>query len=353
MWDKKDEVSMLARKWSGALQIAAVYVGTVVGAGFATGKEIVEFFTQYGAFGTVGIVISGGLFTWMGARMMVMARKIRAFSYKELNDYLFGKTMSPFVTLIMTLMVVGVTSVMLSGAGAVFEEQLGLPKQVGIIVTLFLSFVVMLYDIKGLFSVNIFIVPMMVLFSFLIVGKMLVSGKWCNIAPLLPVYSFETFLSPFSYAAFNLAMAQTVLVPLAREAEDEQMMKRGAVLGGILLTIILLSSHFVLLSFPYVLHYDIPMAEVIRTFLAYFYWLYMIVIYGEIFTSIIGGIFGLQRQFRSFFPLPNFLFLCILFLILYVVSSFRYSSLLSFLYPLFGYMSFIFLILLMGRKIPK
>jgi uncharacterized membrane protein YkvI len=102
-----------------------------------------------------------------------------------------------------------------------------------------------------------------------------------------------------------------------------------------------------------VLHYDIPMAEVIRTFLAYFYWLYMIVIYGEIFTSIIGGIFGLQRQFRSFFPLPNFLFLCILFLILYVVSSFRYSSLLSFLYPLFGYMSFIFLILLMGRKIPK
>lgn len=27
-----------------ALQIAAVYIGTIIGAGFATGKEIVEFF---------------------------------------------------------------------------------------------------------------------------------------------------------------------------------------------------------------------------------------------------------------------------------------------------------------------
>ncbi|MFK4998099.1 hypothetical protein ACI2OX_14265 [Bacillus sp. N9] len=31
------------RNWTGAFQIAAVYVGTVIGAGFATGKEIVEF----------------------------------------------------------------------------------------------------------------------------------------------------------------------------------------------------------------------------------------------------------------------------------------------------------------------
>ena len=30
-------------RWSRIFQIAAVYVGTVVGAGFATGKEIVEF----------------------------------------------------------------------------------------------------------------------------------------------------------------------------------------------------------------------------------------------------------------------------------------------------------------------
>lgn len=52
--------------WSEAWQIAAVYVGTVIGAGFATGREIMEFFTRYGTAGTVGIIISGCLFIWGG-----------------------------------------------------------------------------------------------------------------------------------------------------------------------------------------------------------------------------------------------------------------------------------------------
>jgi uncharacterized membrane protein YkvI len=351
--DKEREVAEVAGKWSGAWQIAAVYVGTVVGAGFATGKEIIEFFTQYGTTGTVGIIVSGVLFTWMGTRMMVMARRIDAASYQQFNRYLFGKVISPLITLMMTVMITGVAAVMIAGAGAVFEEQLGLPKQAGIIITLCLSFIVMLYDIKGLFSVNTFIVPMMVLFSVMVFGKLLAMGEWCSEGLVAVDHSLKAFLSPFSYAAFNLTMAQPVLVPLAREADDEKTVRRGAIIGGLLLTGILLSSHFVLLSFPHVMGYDIPMAEVVRSFFFIFYWVYIIIIYGEIFTSIIGGIFGLQRQFRTMFSIPNGLFLIFLFMVLYGVSLFRYSQLLAFLYPLFGYISFVFLLLLCIRKMPK
>lgn len=341
------------KKWSEAWQIAAVYVGTVVGAGFATGKEIVEFFTQYGAFGTIGVFISGSLFTWMGARMMVMARRIGAASYQQFNRYLFGNVMSPLVTVIMTAMIMGVVAVMIAGAGAVFEEQLGLPKQAGIMITLCLSFVVMLYDIKGLLSVNALIVPAMVLFSAVVLFKLLAMGKWGGEGWLTIDHSLKAFLAPLSYAAFNLTMAQPVLVPLAQEADDETTVQRGAMMGGLLLTGILLSSHFVLLSFPHVLSYDIPMAEVIRSFFSLFYWMYILVIYGEILTSIIGGVFGLQRQFRTMFSVSDSLFLIALFALLFAASLFRYSSLLSFLYPLFGYISFAFLLLLCMRKMPK
>ncbi|KXG10325.1 hypothetical protein AT864_00916 [Anoxybacillus sp. P3H1B] len=339
----------MIKRWLAAWQIAAVYVGTVVGAGFATGKEIIAFFTQYGKIGTMGVLVSGWLFAWLGMRMMMMARALRASSYKQLNDYLFGKTASTFVTFIMTIMIVGVTSVMLSGAGALFEEQLGLPKPLGMLATIVLVFAVMLYDAKGLFAVNVFVVPMMILFSFVLLGKLLLGGEWCGPSSSSPS-SWSAFFSPLSYAAFNLAMAQPVLVPLASEAEDDRVVKWGALLGGILLTSILLSSHFVLLSFPHVLRYEIPMAEIVRTFFTYFYWLYLFIIYGEIFTSIIGGVFGLQRQFQAF---SSTLFLAILFLILYTISSFRYGSLLSFLYPLFGYISLLFLVLLLFRKIPQ
>lgn len=339
---------MVSKTWVGAWQIAAVYVGTVVGAGFATGKEIVAFFTQYGTIGTVGVIISGGLFTWGGMRLMMMARALRASSYKQLNDYLFGKSANVIITAVMTVMVLGVTAVMLSGAGALFSEQLGLSKQLGLVMTICLLFITMLYDRKGLLAVNVFVVPLMVLFSIGILGKLVVADKWC-MTTTVSFPSWRALFSPFSYAAFNLALAQPVLVPLATEAKDEQTVKRGALIGGGLLTLILLSSHVVLLSFPYVLHYDIPMAEIIRTFFVSLYWLYLLVIYGEIFTSLVGGVFGLHRQFHF---VSSSLFFLVILALLYVIGSFRYSVLLSFLYPLFGYVSILFLFLLAVRKMP-
>ena len=45
------------KKMAGSFQIAAVYVGTVIGAGFATGREIVEFFTRFGFVGFIAILL--------------------------------------------------------------------------------------------------------------------------------------------------------------------------------------------------------------------------------------------------------------------------------------------------------
>ena len=38
------------------LRIAGVYVGTIIGAGYASGQEILQFFTGYGWWGIVGTV---------------------------------------------------------------------------------------------------------------------------------------------------------------------------------------------------------------------------------------------------------------------------------------------------------
>lgn len=47
------------QQWQVAKKVVATYIGTVVGAGFATGREIVEFFTVNGFYGTIGICVSG------------------------------------------------------------------------------------------------------------------------------------------------------------------------------------------------------------------------------------------------------------------------------------------------------
>ena len=40
-------------------------VGAVVGAGMASGREIASFFTQYGGWGMVGILLSVGVLVWL------------------------------------------------------------------------------------------------------------------------------------------------------------------------------------------------------------------------------------------------------------------------------------------------
>ncbi len=43
------------------LAVMGLYVGGVIGAGFASGQELVVFFVRYGAGGLVGILLSVAL----------------------------------------------------------------------------------------------------------------------------------------------------------------------------------------------------------------------------------------------------------------------------------------------------
>jgi uncharacterized membrane protein YkvI len=336
------------KNWNQAFQIAAVYVGTVVGAGFATGKEIVEFFSRFGFFGLISILMSGYLFVMIGSKLMRMAAQINAKSYQEFNEYLFGKWPSKVINVFMLFMLLGVSAVMLSGAGAVFEEQLGLTKNAGIFLTILLSYLVMLLGTKGLFAVNTFVVPLMICFSLIL---MLLSVRMQNFLQQLLFIphaedGWKSVVAPFSYAALNLGLAQAVLVPVAAEVKDDWTIKWGGIIGGLALSVILIASHFTLIMLPNLEFYEIPMAIIMKNLAPFFYWIFVLVIYGEIFTSVIGNVFGLDRQLQQYLPVPTMLSVTAIFALSYLISLVNYGTLLSYLYPLFGYICMIFFILL-------
>lgn len=55
---------MNARK---TLQVTLAFVGLLVGAGFATGQEVVQYFISFGTWGIAGAVVSGILMIAAGA----------------------------------------------------------------------------------------------------------------------------------------------------------------------------------------------------------------------------------------------------------------------------------------------
>jgi len=345
----------MTKHWISILLVAATYVGTVVGAGFATGKEIITFFSIHGAFGAIGIAVSGCLFMIVGTKIMLISVRIKAYSYQDLNRYLFGDKLGKMVNIFMLIIVICVTSVMLSGAGAVFHEQMGLPFQLGIGITLVVCYIVVLNGLKGIFAINSYIVPIMIVFSFFvfisiftaqpmeIIGQLRFDFQWDNVAWLL---------SPFTYSAFNLMTAMVVLVPLGNEIQDEHILKWGGFWGGVILTAILMMSHFSLSAFPETFLFDIPMGEIAQLFGVFIHILFLFVIYGEIFNTVVGNVFGITRQITEIFQLRYHHAVFIIMLVIFIISQAGYGKLITVLYPLFGNLSLFMLVLLLVKKMP-
>ncbi|MDR6124390.1 putative membrane protein YkvI [Bacillus sp. SLBN-46] len=338
----------MRKNWPAAFQIAAVYVGTVIGAGFATGKEIVEFFSRFGFFGFISILMSGYLFIALGSKLMRIAAQINAKSYQELNEYLFGKWPGRVINIFMLFMLLGVSAVMLAGAGAVFEEQLGLPKNLGVFLTIALSIIVMLIGTKGLFAVNSFVVPLMICFSLILMSYSIQMPNFLNKLLFIPHAEdgWKSVVAPFSYTALNLGLAQAVLVPIASEIKDDWTIKWGGILGGMALTLILIASHSTLIMLPNLELYEIPMAIIMKNLAPFLYGVFVLVIYGEIFTSVIGNVFGLDRQLKQYMAIPTMVSVSSIFVVSYLISLVNYGTLLSYLYPLFGYICMTFFVLL-------
>ncbi|MGM0974768.1 MAG: YkvI family membrane protein [Bacillota bacterium] len=342
---------MMRKNWVTIFQIAATYIGTVVGAGFATGKEIIEFFTNFGVLGFFGILISGLLFVVIGTKIMFFAHRIQAHSYQEFNTFLFGNSLGRFINGLTFIILFGVTSVMLSGTGAIFHEQLGLPYQVGILFTLVLCFYIMTKGLDGVLGINALVVPMMLFFGLILLIPTVSSDQ-----PLFQNLDWglwRGYVNPFIYVSFNLAMAQAVLIPLGKEINDENTIRWGGFWGGIGLLFILLSCHLALSIQPNVNSYDIPMAEVIKGFGLAVHILFIIVIYGEIITTLVGNVFGLSRQMQRYIPLSgNYLVLVILG-VSYIISLVGFGVLVEFLYPIFGYVGLLILFTVAYQKLPS
>lgn len=343
---------MNEQQWKTTKRVAATYIGTVVGAGFATGREIVEFFTVHGTYGTIGILLSGILFITIGTKMMIVACKIRAYSAQEFNIYLFGKIAGNIVNALLLFILLSVTSVMLAGAGAVFEEQLRLPRQLGIVLTIIACILILSRGLQGVFEVNSLVVPIMMIF---IIGLYCttLSNTWTTTLLSFPdeSWNIKWFTSPITYVAMNLALAQSVLVPLAYEVNDETVMKWGGIFGGLGLFLILLCSQLAILTVDQFYEYSIPMAEVVRNFNSVFHFFFVLIIFGEVFTTLIGNIYGMTKQLQSMTRRRSNSYMYIILSVAYLISFMNYSHLLHILYPLIGWVSIILLPLIAIKKV--
>ncbi|MBB6019190.1 putative membrane protein YkvI [Paenibacillus sp. JGP012] len=323
------------------LQIAFTYIGTVVGAGFATGQEILQFFTQYGKWATITIGLSTMLFVWLGTKMMLIAHDTGSRSYEDLNKHLFGPKVGGWITWVTLIVLIGVNSVMLAGAGSVFMEHLGLHYQTGLIITLIGTYLLLGRGMQAILQMNSIVVPMMLLLSLLMIFSTVHHpGALRFITLTTDDNPIQVWVSPLLYSAFNLALAQAVLVPVGNQIRNRNTLKWGGIAGGIGVGFMLMAAHFAMSAYmPGITQFEIPMGSIAFQLGWVVQSIYVSLIFMEIFTTFVADIYGMTLQLRQHISVHPRLITLTIMLLCYSLSQFGFSSLLSILYPIFGCMA--------------
>lgn len=337
------------------LQVAFTYIGTIVGAGFATGQEIIQFFTRYGRIAIPTILIATILFIWLGTKLMLLSHRLKARSYEDVNMALFGPRTGQYVSLFTLIVLTCVNSVMLAGAGSVFNEHLNLNYQTGLLITIIASYWIINRGMNAILHLNSIVVPTMLVFTcFILWDTFKAPNTLHGLTMITDNSAYAAIVSACLYGAFNLAMAQAVLVPLGASMPDEKTIRWGGWAGGLMIGAMLLAGHMALAAhMPGITQFDIPMGQIASGLGAIVQYMYILLIFSEIFTTFVADIYGVTLQLKHRVQLSPKLITALIMLFCFVMSQFGFKPLVSFLYPLFGLLSVFWMVLLIRKKMDN
>ncbi len=324
-------------------QVAATYIGAVMGAGFASGQEIVQFFTGYQAKGIWGIGLAGLLFAILGFAALKLIKDFRIESYQALFSLLLGKSLGRALEFVVTLFLYAGLVIMLAGSGAIFAEYLNLSATFGIILTTIAVIIALVSKGEGVMWINTVLIPLKFVIclsvSIAVLTQQAPPGDY-SVAVAVPARPW--FGSAILYVSFNLTFALVVLASLGKEFAGNT---KGGVLGGLGLGIFAFAIGTALLRYyPAVTEYQVPMVFVASQVNALMGVFYLLVLWFAMITAAVGSAFSFVKRATEMLPVSYPLACAATLAGAIPLAHVKFSELIALIYPLFGYIGLLLFI---------
>src|SRR5665648_985380 len=234
----------------GILNIALVYVGTIMGAGFASGREIWQFFGVFGNKGYIGVGFVGLLFILIGIITSRIARKLNTNNMGKVIVPSGNKLLISLVGYFMALMLFTVLMTMSAAGGALFHQQFGGSRILGGFVIVFLVILTVIGGFDRVSRVFGLIMPILVcaviaisvivIFSELPVETAVTAIKPSPLAP-------NWYIAALLYISYNVLAIIPIVSTASIYAKSKKQATIGVALGGLFLGFLA----FVLISAMY------------------------------------------------------------------------------------------------------
>ena len=314
------------------------------GAGFASGQEIFSFFYIYGKNGIYGILIMSiliGIFIYKSLKIIYQKQ---VYNYNDfLNLFIKNTKIRNVILWIVNVLLLVSFYIMVAGFGAYFEQEIGINRIIGSIVLNLLCVIVFFSNIKGVLKASNLIVPFLIFFIFFIGIKNIVQIR------TIDFYQMKNnwILSMLIYNSYNFILLMPVLISLKKQITKEKNIKKVSILVTIIILILSINIFFLLLNanIKEIENQEMPIVYIISNYFNKYKKIYAFIVLASIFTTAISvGIGFLQNISKNSNSYPQFvLFMCITSLLM---SNIGFSKLLNFIYPVFGYIGILQIVII-------
>ncbi len=325
--------------------IVCLCVSIIIGAGFASGKEILSFFTNVNSLSDGGYIVvtivSSLIFFIVIYSTLELTRKNNITTYNQfLNTIFKNKLLVSFFELCIIMFMFISLSSMFAGFTSITTQAFGFSKTFSRFLFVTLNFVFLLKGHTYLVKLSNFLIPVFIIgaiyFGYLYVHHVTFTPTLST--HNLPKYAFNGL----TYASYNLITTIAILSTMKELVKNKNINFFSSLLVALVLsTLVIVILIPLLANYDLVKNSDMPIFLILtknNKTLVYFYFILMTL--ATLSTSIANA-YGTINYFVNTFK-TNYL-LTTLFIIFssMLFSLIGFSNIVNFVYPIFGFFGII------------
>ena len=330
---------------------AGGFIAWVIGSGFATGQEVLRFFTSYGSlsYGVVLVNLIG--FLYIGQLILITGYEKKAV--ENFNPYIHfcGRMLGTFYSWLIPITIVLIMPVLISGAGATLHQYYGISTVVGSALMSLMVLAAYLIGFEHLVRVVSAIGPVIIIFS-LMVGSATVIRDFSSfreISTYEPILSQSQssphwVLSAVLYLSLTFLSGSTYYTALGQSAADRREAKYGAIVGALaLIAAITIMNSAILLNGENTALLSIPMLYLAKEISYLLGAVFSVVLILGMFSSCSAMMWTVCSRFNRGGKRGNRIFAVLIAVLTFTLGLFSFRNLVGTLYPMVGYLGLVYI----------
>ena len=331
-----------------------IIFATIIGAGFASGKEVWYYFARYGGVSYPMIVVMGLLFFVLCFLCLEFGRRFEISAVKQMN-YVVVQKFSFVAELVLCLSNFIILSTMFAGADSLFFESFGGGfYRFGSILTAIVSILIVWLGLKKLIKVNLVIVPgMLIIVVVVLLNCVFGEQKFDVLSSNIEHNILYAFLNSVSFIVSNLFFGGFMIAKLGNGA-NKKINLWGSFFGTLFMLICIFCMITIIYFNPSSFAYDMPLVYVANSQNFVLGIFAKIVVWLGIATTAISLLYQVVNWLESYFGKHKIIGILVSILAI-LFSNIGFDAMINYFYPLLGFFGFVFMIFMSKRmaSVPK